>query len=193
MSVGTSINLATNVWPMTGIFLFLIDKKRLVPTMTINGMTHDVPVHSGVQSAAAISTSRAIEFTAPTDASHEVNLVDLAWVRSGDKGHLFNVAVIARRPEYLPYLKAALTPEAVGEWYRHLGPDGQSPDVDAYDVPGLNALNFVVHDALQGGINASTQLDPAAKGMGQMLLRFPVRISDRIWSAISTQSEQGTE
>jgi hypothetical protein len=48
------------------------------------------------------------------------------------------------------------------------------PRVDRYDVPGFHALNLVVHDALEGGINASTQLDPAAKGMGQMLLRFPV-------------------
>ena len=96
--------------------------------------------------------------------------------RSGDKGHLFNVAVIARRPEYLVYLRAALTPEAVGEWYCHLGPDGEPPRVDGYDVPGLHALNFVLHDALKGGINASTQLDPAAKGMAQMLLRFPIPV-----------------
>jgi hypothetical protein len=102
-----------------------------------------------------------------------VDLVRLALTRSGDKGHLFNVAVIARRPEYLPWLRAALTPKAVGEWYRHLRAAGP-PRVDRYDVPGFHALNLVVHDALEGGINASTQLDPAAKGMGQMLLRFPV-------------------
>jgi hypothetical protein len=118
-----------------------------------------------------------------------VNLIDLAWVRSGDKGHLFNVAVIARRPEFLPCLKAALTPSTVGEWYQHLGQNGLRPRVDAYDAPGLNALNFVVHDALQGGINGSTQLDSAAKGMGQMLLRFPVRVSDQIWSGINRHAQ----
>ena len=99
----------------------------------------------------------------------------LAWARSGDKGHLFNVAVIARRPEYLPWLRAALSPVAVGEWYRHLRRAGP-PRVDRYEVPGFHALNLVVHDALEGGLNASTQLDPAAKGMGQMLLRFPVPV-----------------
>ena len=104
-----------------------------------------------------------------------VDLLRLAFVRSGDKGHLFNVAVIARKPEYLPWLRAALQPQAVGEWYRHLGRAGP-PRVDRHEVPGFDALNLVVHDALEGGINASTQLDPAAKGMGQMLLRFPVMV-----------------
>ena len=105
-----------------------------------------------------------------------VDLVQLAWARSGDKGQLFNVAVIARHTEYLPYLQTALSPDAVSEWYRHLGPGGEAPRVDRYEVPGFHALNFVIHDALLGGINASTRLDPAAKGMAQMLLRFPVPI-----------------
>ena len=113
----------------------------------------------------------------------KVKLREFAMARSGDKGHLFNVAVIARRPEYLVHLRAALTPEAVVEWYCHLGPDGEPPRVDGYDVPGLHALNFVLHDALKGGINASTQLDPAAKGMAQMLLRFPVPVP----SAVATE------
>src|SRR5262249_14849610 len=104
-----------------------------------------------------------------------VPLGQLAWVRSGDKGHLFNVAVIARRADYLPWLRAALSPQAVGLWDRHLRAEGP-PRVERFEAHGLNALNFVVHDALEGGINASTQLDPAAKGMGQMLLRFGVRI-----------------
>ena len=191
MSVGTSINLATNVWPMTGLFLFLIDKQQLTPTMTINGVTQDVPAHSGEAASETISAHREGAPAGRADAGQRVNLIDLAWVRSGDKGPLFNVAVVARQPEFLPYLKAALTPLAVGEWYQHLGEDGRPPRVDAYDAPGLNALNLVVHDALPGGINGSTRLDPAAKGMGQMLLRFPVRVSDQIGSEINRQDKQG--
>lgn len=189
MAVGTSINLATSVMPLTGIFLFLIDKRLVVPTMTINGVTQELPAHPG----SPINDERPVpaEFLRPTalEGDHIASLVDLAWARSGDKGHLFNVAVIARKPEYLPYLQAALTPEAVGEWYRHFGPDGRAPRVDCFDVPGLHALNFVVHDALQGGINASTQLDPAAKGMAQMLLRFPIRIPGAIWPGPSAPAK----
>jgi hypothetical protein len=185
MSVGTSINLATNILPMTGIFLFLLEKHSVTPTMTIRGVTYELPKDFGVP----ISENPHIgSRTAPelsVQGGVPVDLVKLAWARSGDKGHLFNVAVIARKPEYLKYLKAALTPKAVAEWYQHLGPDGQPPVVDDYDVAGLNALNFVIHDALTGGINASTQLDPAAKGMAQMLLRFPIPVPPELADALN--------
>ena len=180
MSVGTSINLGTTVLPMTGVFLFLLDKQGIAPTMTIKGVRHELPEAKGEPVSGTAPTIQMTEPEITETGEAEVDLVQLAWARSGDKGHLFNVAVIARNPEYLPYLKAALTPEAVGEWYRHLGPDGEPPRVDGYDVPGLHALNFVIHDALTGGINASTQLDPAAKGMAQMLLRFPVPVSTQL-------------
>ena len=178
MSVGTSINLATQVLPMTGVFLFLLDKEAVPSRMTIGGVARDVPVAPGVAAPEClpVQSHPAPACQAPAG-QVAVDLVRLAWARSGDKGHIFNVAVIARHPDYLPFLIAALTPEAVGEWYRHLGADGLAPRVDRYEVPGLHALNFVLHDALAGGINASTRLDPAAKGMAQMLLRFPVPIS----------------
>ena len=177
MSVGTSINLATQVTPMTGVFLFLIDKESVASTLTINGATQDIAVASGVPVSEPASVPSAQKPFQSSESGATVNLVDLAWARSGDKGHLFNVAVIARQPEYLPYLRSALTIEAVSDWYSHLGPEGQSPRVETFEAPGLHALNFVIHDALTGGINASTRLDPAAKGMAQMLLRFPIQVS----------------
>ena len=186
MSVGTSINLGTTVLPMTGVFLFLLDKQGVTPTMTINSVTHKLPEAKGepVSDETPASLISAPEPSQPGDV--EVDLIQLAWARSGDKGHLFNVAVIARDPEYLPYLKAALPTEAISKWYRHLGPDGEPPRVDGYDVPGLNALNFVIHDALTGGINASTQLDPAAKGMAQMLLRFPILVPSALAAKLNS-------
>lgn len=189
MAVGTSINLATSVMPLTGIFLFLIDKHLVVPTMTVNGVTQDLPAHPGSPIIGERPAPPELPRPNLSESDRIASLVDLAWARSGDKGHLFNVAVIARKPEYLPYLQACLTPEAVGEWYRHFGQDGHPPRVDCHAAPGLHALNFVVHDALQGGINASTRLDPAAKGMAQMLLRFPIRIPGAIWSGPSAPAQ----
>jgi len=174
MSVGTSINLATHVMPVTGLFLCLMKKSAVRARMSIGGRLQELPDIAGTPAAAAPLPRPAADPAPPADAV-SVDLVRLAFARSGDKGRLFNVAVIARRPEYLPWLRAALTPQAVGEWYRHLRAAGP-PRVERYEVPGFSALNLVVHDALEGGINASTQLDPAAKGMGQMLLRFPVPI-----------------
>ncbi|WP_150294146.1 acyclic terpene utilization AtuA family protein [Sphingobium estronivorans] len=173
MSVGTSINLATHVLPKTGTFLFLLDKTSVTARMTFAGVTQDVPVAAG-QPWTAVPVSPAALSVSAGPGSVAVDLVRLAWARSGDKGHLFNVAVIARRPEYLPWLRAALSAEAVSDWYRHLGQDGEAPRVDRFEVPGFHALNFVLHNALEGGINANTRLDPAAKGMAQMMLRFPV-------------------
>jgi hypothetical protein len=176
MSVGTSINLATNVLPMTGIFLFLLDKGAVTARATCAGLSQDVPVPPGVPADASAPAGRASLPALAEPGEVPVDLVQLAWARSGDKGQLFNVAVIARHPEYLPYLHAALSAGAVSQWYRHLGPAGEAPRVDRYRAPGFHALNFVIHDALVGGINASTRLDPAAKGMAQMLLRFPVPV-----------------
>lgn len=186
MSVGTSINLATQVSPMTGVFLFLIKKTEITPVMTIDGATMTVPAAPGTKHVPVCPDPVPAP---PRVSGTSVNLVDLAWVRSGDKGHLFNVAAIARKPEYLPFLRASLTAERVGDWYQHLGPGGQAPRVEAFEAPGLNAINFVVHDALTGGINASTALDSAAKGMGQMLLRFPITVPNDLAKSLQDKSE----
>ena len=50
------------------------------------------------------------------------------------------------------------------------------PRVDRYEVPGIHALNFVLHDALDGGITASPRLDKVAKAMAQQLLEFPIAV-----------------
>ncbi len=104
--------------------------------------------------------------------THEVPLVRLAWARSGDKGDIANIGVIARSPEFEDLLRAQLTPERVAEYFRHLvrGP------VRRYDVPGIHGFNFVLEEALGGGGTASMRIDPLAKGMAQMLLDFPISV-----------------
>ena len=189
MSVGTSINLATQVAPMTGVFLFLVDKAGITAKMTIDGKIHDVVAAQGLPASETMPAKlKAIPGPAK-DCDAEVDLVDLAWARSGDKGHLFNVAIISREPAFLPYLRGALTEDAISNWYAHLGPEGQKPRVEGFEAPGLNALNFVIHDALTGGINASTKLDPAAKGMAQMLLRFPIPVPTELAKKLKKQAK----
>lgn len=199
MAVGTSVNLATQVLPLTGIHLCLVDKQMVTPRLTVAGHCIEVPPTNVCPLPTPVPGESEAEVLPPEPAipvavdDVAVDLVRLAWVRSGDKGHLFNVAVIARRPDYLPYLRAALTPAAVADWYAHLGPEGRPPRVDRYEVPGVHALNFVVHDALTGGINASTRLDPAAKGMGQMLLRFPIPLTSALWGSLLTSDRHDEE
>ena len=110
---------------------------------------------------------------APTSgATRSVPLIKLAWARSGDKGDLSNIGLIARRPAWLPLLWAQVTPAAVGAWLGHL----VKGRVDRYHLPGLHAMNLVCHQALDGGGPASLRLDPLGKGMAQMLLDMPVQV-----------------
>lgn len=101
-----------------------------------------------------------------------VPLVRLAYARSGDKGNDSNIGVIARKPDYLPAIRAALTTEAVAAWFAHLieGP------VERFDWPGIHGLNFLLYAALGGGGIASLRNDPQGKAFAQMLLDFPVPV-----------------
>jgi hypothetical protein len=95
-----------------------------------------------------------------------VRLIQLAWARSGDKGDLSNIGVVARRSEWLPLIWARLTPEVVQAYFTHLvhGP------VERFHLPGISAINYLLHQALDGGGPASSRIDPLGKGMAQMLL-----------------------
>jgi hypothetical protein len=102
----------------------------------------------------------------------QVPLIALAVGRSGDKGNAANIGIIARRPNYLPWIRAALSPEVVHGWFGHTGVSR----VERFDLPGIHALNFVLHDALGGGGVASLRIDPQGKAFAQMLMDHPVEI-----------------
>ena len=103
----------------------------------------------------------------------EVPLERLAWARSGDKGDKANIGVMARHPDFLPWIAAALTEDYVASRFEHFM---ASPAIDRFFLPGLPALNFLLHHALGGGGVASLRNDPQAKGYAQILLDTPVLI-----------------
>ncbi len=114
------------------------------------------------------------ELAAPDGAEQiEVPLERLAWARSGDKGDKANIGVMARKPEYFPWIVAALTASYVASRFEHFM---ASPEMDRYVLPALPALNFVLHHALGGGGVASLRNDPQAKGYAQILLDTPVSL-----------------
>lgn len=104
-------------------------------------------------------------------------LIDIAHARSGDKGDICNIGVIARHPVFYDVLTRELTAERVklhfGDWCRGA--------VDRYELPNLNALNFVLHDALDGGALVSLRLDPQGKTYGHAVLRMEVDVPDELW------------
>ena len=106
----------------------------------------------------------------------EVPLIRLALARSGDKGDKANIGVIARRPEFLPWVWAALTEDAVADAFAHFL-DGQSAcAVERFFLPGSHAVNFLLHGVLGGGGVASLRNDPQGKTYAQLLLDYPIQV-----------------
>lgn len=114
----------------------------------------------------------------PADGAARVRvpLLHLAVARSGDKGNRCNIGVIARRPEYLPWIRAALSPERVREAFAHTGTTG----VERFELPGLHALNFLLHDALGGGGTVSLHLDVQGKTYAQQILHLPIEVPEAL-------------
>jgi len=103
-------------------------------------------------------------------------LYNLAHARAGDKGNLCNIGVIARRPEYYPALVQEITAERVKAYF---GPWCKGR-VERFLLPNLEALNFVLHEALDGGGLASLRLDTQGKAYGFALLRMEIEVSDEL-------------
>jgi hypothetical protein len=95
---------------------------------------------------------------------------DLAYGRAGDKGDIANVSVIARSSAAYATLKRALTAERVRE---RLGALARGP-VLRYELDNIEALNFVLHRALDGGATRSLRIDPLGKSLASVILLMPV-------------------
>ena len=103
-------------------------------------------------------------------AARTVPLRELAHGRTGDKGNRSNISVIARREEYWPLLVAQVTEEAVAGIFAHRRPS----KVARYLLPNLQAMNFVLDDVLDGGVNDTLNLDMHGKSLSFHLLTLPV-------------------
>lgn len=91
---------------------------------------------------------------------------DLAHARSGDKGNTSNVAVIAYDDAGWERIRQQLTADRVMAAYSHLA---QGP-ITRYEVPNLRALNFVIQNALAGGVTRSLRIDPHGKTLSSVVL-----------------------
>lgn len=103
-----------------------------------------------------------------------IRLVNLAHARSGDKGDTANVGVIALKDEYYPLILREVTAKAVKE---HFGAMVKG-DVERFELPNLNALNFLLHESLGGGGTLSLMTDAQGKTFSTALLRMNVELSD---------------
>ncbi|MDZ4674480.1 MAG: hypothetical protein SGI84_08500 [Gemmatimonadota bacterium] len=101
----------------------------------------------------------------------KIQLRWLAHARSGDKGDTANVGLIALRPEWFPILVKEVTQARVARHFK-----GQVSSVDRFELPNLNALNFLLHGALDGGGTISLKTDAQGKVYSTALLRMEIHV-----------------
>jgi len=165
--------------PVIRLFTFFLDKAIVGrPRLQVGDrpVTEvEVPIDGGYVPPAphCIVTPDSV----PNERMVDLPLGRLAYARSGDKGNSSNIAIIARKPEYMPLLRRELTPERI---VAHLGHLVGGP-AERFEAPGLNALNFLIGNALGGGGMASRRIDPQGKAYGQMTLEMTIPVP-RSWA-----------
>ena len=167
------------VYPLIRLFSFLIDKSACNLSIDLQGQRHPCPL-PGLDPLD--SADLPLPFITPKpqgQADASVALVKLAVARSGDKGNHSNIGVMARSPDYLPWIAEALTPEVVVDWMRHVL-DPIHGRVERWYLPGSHSLNFLLENALGGGGVASLRIDPQGKAFAQQLLEIQIPVPQHI-------------
>lgn len=114
--------------------------------------------------------------TPPNTSTTTVPLYRLAHSRTGDKGDISNISVIAWTPAYFPLLLEQLTEDAVQNWFRFRKPRR----VKRYVVESISAMNFVLEGILDGGVNDALNLDTHGKALSFYLLDIPITVSAQL-------------
>ncbi|MDP5219336.1 acyclic terpene utilization AtuA family protein [Ruegeria sp. 2205SS24-7] len=158
--------------PVVALFSFLIDARDITCRVTLDG--DELAFAPDLPSLAQETPEPAPQPPAPeTDGDQAtVPLEQLAWARSGDKGDSANIGVIARHPDALPHIWAALSAEAIEKLFE---PELRG-EVQRYFLPGSHSMNIVMTRVLGGGGIASLRNDPQGKSFAQRLLSLPIAV-----------------
>ena len=105
--------------------------------------------------------------------------LNLAWARSGDKGKHSNIGVIARNPDFIPFIESAITEQSLADYLSHTL-DPETGRVTRWALPGINAFNFLLENSLGGGGVASLRIDPQGKAFAQQLLEMPIPVTEQL-------------
>ena len=106
----------------------------------------------------------------------KVLLQHVAHARSGDKGNTSNISVFAYEPEFYPLLREQLTSERFKAFYR----GAITGEVLRYEARNIDAMNFVCHGALGGGVSRSLCLDNYGKALSAAVLGFEIEVPDAL-------------
>jgi hypothetical protein len=106
----------------------------------------------------------------------KIQLIKIAHARSGDKGDTANVGIIALRPDYYDILKKYVTAEKVKQ---HFGSMVKGK-VERFEMPNIDSLNFLLHQALGGGGTMTLKHDAQGKTLSTALLRMEIEVKEKI-------------
>jgi hypothetical protein len=170
--------------PVIRLFSFLIDKRVVETVVEVDGEplpAHEWEPKDGAERKSAAYDdimARGPQGGAPfdklrvTESMTQAPLRAIAWGRSGDKGDACNIGIIARHPAFVALIAEQLSAERVAARFAYVA---RGP-VTRYALPGFDAFNFVLENALGGGGVASLRYDPQGKTFAQILLDEPVSV-----------------
>lgn len=163
--------------PLIRLDCFLVPRELVPASVTLDGETltfGDVPVEScrALTHGSSDGPGSESAAVATSDATVELPLIVVAHGRSGDKGADVNIGIRARHPELLGLVRSHVTTDAVADWLSHLGPER----VERFDLPGIDAVNLLLHRGLGASGAASLRMDAQGKAVAQQLLDMPVAL-----------------
>lgn len=159
--------------PAFGFWPALIPREKLKAYMLINGEEHCFNCDDGPSGEPIVQDFPEINTDDVSDTRIQVPLGRIAHARSGDKGDLANIGVIALKPELYPEIIREVTTDRLAEFFK----SNVKGPIDVYRLDNLHALNFVLHGALNGGGTVSLLLDNQGKTLSQALLTMPIKVS----------------
>src|SRR4030043_2185249 len=113
-------------------------------------------------------------------------LKELAFARSGDKGDVSNIGLMAKSKNIYDFLLKTISPERVKEHFKGM----IKGEVAIYSIPNIESLEIILRRALGGGATCTLRFDQTGKSMGQALLRMEVQVDERLLKeAESTDKE----
>ena len=101
-----------------------------------------------------------------------IKLREIAHSRAGDKGNTVNISLIVYNPQDYDLIRNQVTAERVADWFKGL----VTGKVIRFELPNLGALNFVLYEALAGGVTISLRLDPHGKSLSSAILEMEIDI-----------------
>ena len=106
----------------------------------------------------------------------KVQLKELAYARSGDKGDVCNVGIMAKTKNVYEFLLEALTQEKIKAYYKGM----VKGDVEIYPLPNIDSLQIVLRQSLGGGATCTLRFDQTGKSMGPVLLGMMIEVDEAL-------------